>query len=157
MIWWMFFFFLAGMLLILAEFIVPGAICGIVGALMVAGSCIIGVASFPDKAWMIITGEVVGALICLLIGAYIISKTGAAKALVLADNPDLGEDWVSDKSNTALLECEAEVFSALRPAGMIVVDGERVNAVSSGDFINKGATVRVIEVHGNRVVVEPVE
>jgi membrane-bound serine protease (ClpP class) len=35
-----------------------------------------------------------------------------------------------------------------------VVNGKRVDAVSDGSFIDKGARVRVIEVQGARVVVE---
>ncbi|MCC6486790.1 MAG: NfeD family protein, partial [Candidatus Hydrogenedentes bacterium] len=44
--------------------------------------------------------------------------------------------------------------TALRPAGTIVVNGKRVSAVSTGDFISEGTAVRVVEAHGNRVVVE---
>ena len=42
------------------------------------------------------------------------------------------------------------------PAGTIRIGKERVDAVSSGGFIDRDVAVRVIKVEGARVVVEPV-
>ena len=42
-------------------------------------------------------------------------------------------------------------------AGTVDLDGERVDVVTEGEFIDRGARVRVVEVEGNRVVVELVE
>ena len=44
----------------------------------------------------------------------------------------------------------------LRPAGTIRIGKERVDAVSAGSFIERDVEVRVVEVEGTRVVVEPV-
>lgn len=41
----------------------------------------------------------------------------------------------------------------LRPAGIAELDGVRLNVVTEGDFIEKGASVRVVRASGNRVVV----
>jgi membrane-bound ClpP family serine protease len=41
--------------------------------------------------------------------------------------------------------------------GIAVIDGKRYQVVSNGSAIEKGATVRVVEVHGNRIVVERAE
>jgi membrane-bound serine protease (ClpP class) len=43
--------------------------------------------------------------------------------------------------------------SALRPAGKAKIDGELVDVVTLGDFIEKDARVRVLKVDGNRIVV----
>ena len=42
------------------------------------------------------------------------------------------------------------------PAGTIRIGKERVDAVSAGSFIERDVEVRVVEVEGTRVVVEPV-
>jgi len=47
-------------------------------------------------------------------------------------------------------------LSKLRPAGTIKLNGERVDAVSEGSFINKGQKVKVISVSGSRVVVRKI-
>jgi membrane-bound ClpP family serine protease len=50
---------------------------------------------------------------------------------------------------------EAIVTMTLRPAGKIEREGVLFDAVSSGRFIEKGERVRVMEIHGNIVTVEP--
>jgi len=46
-------------------------------------------------------------------------------------------------------------LSALRPAGRADFDGKLLDVVTDGGFIEKGMRVRILEVHGSRVVVEP--
>jgi membrane-bound serine protease (ClpP class) len=41
----------------------------------------------------------------------------------------------------------------LRPAGVAYLDGERVDVVSEGAFIEAGQPIDVIRVDGNRIVV----
>ena len=48
-------------------------------------------------------------------------------------------------------------LTALRPAGVVEVAGERVDAVSEGSWIPAGVAVRVIRVEGRKVVVRPLE
>ena len=48
---------------------------------------------------------------------------------------------------------EAVVVTALRPAGFIEAGGERLNAASSGDFIEKGVPVVITGVEGDHLVV----
>ena len=43
--------------------------------------------------------------------------------------------------------------TALRPSGMTDFDGRRVDTVTEGGMIDKGARVKGIQVRGNRVVV----
>jgi membrane-bound serine protease (ClpP class) len=40
---------------------------------------------------------------------------------------------------------------------LVTIDGRKVDAVSEGMPIEAGCRVRVLEVHGNRVVVRPVD
>lgn len=46
--------------------------------------------------------------------------------------------------------------SALRPYGTIEIDGRLVEAAVEGDYIQSGAAVRVREVRGEKIIVEPV-
>jgi membrane-bound serine protease (ClpP class) len=41
----------------------------------------------------------------------------------------------------------------LRPAGIAVIDGERVDVVSQGDYLDAGTPIEVVTVEGNRIVV----
>lgn len=47
--------------------------------------------------------------------------------------------------------------TGLRPAGNIEIDDQIIDVTSTGGFVEAGTTVRVLEVHGNLIMVEPVE
>jgi membrane-bound ClpP family serine protease len=47
--------------------------------------------------------------------------------------------------------------TVMLPSGAVMVDGISIDAISEGMPIEAGQAVRVIEVHGNRVVVRPAE
>ena len=49
-----------------------------------------------------------------------------------------------------------KAVTVLRPSGTMEVDGQHIDVVTDGGYVAMGDKVRVIEVHGNRVVVEPV-
>ena len=44
----------------------------------------------------------------------------------------------------------------LRPAGTVLIDGQRYDVISNGDLIPKNAAVRVIAVEGTAITVEAV-
>jgi membrane-bound serine protease (ClpP class) len=154
MIWTILLLFLCGIALILAEFFLPGAICGILGAVLVIASCAFGVYYFPDLWFLVIAAEGLAVVVTVVAGLYIMPHTRLGRAMILDDTQQAEAGWVSDVDREDLLGKEGVVTTQLRPAGTIEIQGERVSAVANGSFIEKGATVRVIEVHGNRVVVE---
>ncbi len=157
MMGWVVVLYVAGLVLILAEFIVPGMICGILGASFVLASGAIACHTYPDYALFIVLGEAIGVLIAIAIGMYMLSRTRAGKTLILQSSQQANAGWVAHETDRSLMGATGEVYSALRPAGMIMIDGKRIDAVSDGAFIDKGTRVRVIEASGSRVVVEQVD
>ena len=143
-----------GIFLILAEFIVPGLICGILGTGLVITSAVLLIQAYPDAAVLIIGGELLGILFAVMGGMYLLSRTRAARGLILSTSQQADSGWVATETDSDLIGQTGEAFTVLRPAGTVVVDGKRVDAVSSGEHIEKGSSIRVIEVHGSRVVVE---
>ncbi len=154
MIGWVLFLFFLGVFLILAEFIVPGGICGIVGGAFILASCGLGVYHFPGNGFMIIFIEGLATLACILVGLYIFPKTFIGKIMILQSNQNADEGWVSDVTDESLRGATGEAFTKLRPAGTILVDGKRISAVTNGGYIEQGAAIRVVEVNGNHIVVE---
>lgn len=150
-------FYLGGVVLVLAEFIVPGGICGAIGGLFIIGSALLGCRAAPDYAIFIIIGEAVGLLVSIIAGINLFPKTRMGKALILEDSQNAGAGWVASESDTTLVGKRGTVLTSLRPAGTILVDGKRIDAVADGTFIDKDAAIRVVEVHGSRVVVERAE
>ena len=51
----------------------------------------------------------------------------------------------------------AQTVTDLRPAGIIKLDDERIDAVSDGTFILRNRQVKILEVEGTRVVVREIE
>jgi len=142
------------MILILAEFFVPGAVLGILGAIALTVSTVLGCYAYRDYAVFIIVGEFAGAVAVILLGMALLPRTGAGKRLILQDSQQQAAGFTAVESNLSLLGKEAKVLTALRPAGTILLDGKRLDAVSNGTIIDAGEQVRVIEVQGNRIVVE---
>ena len=156
-LFWVILLLVAGMVLVLSEFIVPGGICGILGVVLVVASCVVGVAAYPDFTLWIILGEIVGVTAGILAGIFLLSRTRAGKAIILESTQQAVEGWVAWESDKSLVGKVGRVYTQLRPAGTILVDGKRLDAVTSGELIEKDAAIRVIEVHGNRIVVERAE
>ena len=149
--------FLLGIGLILLEFFVPG---GIVGLLDLGSSfCSILLtgesnASNGNKYWDCL----IGCNHAMVIIYEIFRKKGTDvfDNLVLSDATSTEQGYVSNKSRTDLLNKEGTALTPLRPSGTIVIDNERIDAVTEGGFVNSGDKVVVIEVEGVRVVVRQV-
>lgn len=150
---WALFFFFMGITLIVLEFVLPGIVCGVAGTVMLFVSGIMGIQAYPDYTFSIIIGEFFGAAVGIGVGLLLLTKTSSATGLSLETNLTEEGGYVNLPTNTALIGRAGVVMTALRPSGTIVVDGERHDAVSDGDFIDEGEAITVVEVHGNRVVV----
>ncbi|HOF40908.1 MAG TPA: NfeD family protein [Candidatus Hydrogenedentes bacterium] len=157
MIWWVVILFAAGAGLITVEFVVPGGICGTAGALLIIVSAVMGCYHYPDYWPPILLLEFLGTICCVLLGIYLLPRSPFGKLLMLGDAQKADEGWVNETGNTELAGKTGTVVTPLRPAGTVEFGTERVQAVSEGAFIEAGAVVKVIEVHGNRIVVERAE
>lgn len=156
MISWMVALFIGGALLVLLEFILPGLICGIVGSIMMLTSVGLGVYAYPDNSGAIVFGGAVLAVVIFILGMWLMPRLGAASGLMQAKQQLPEEGYLNVPERTDLLHREAVVYSALRPAGVITIGNERLDAVSDAAFIDKDVRVRVIAVEGNRIVVETI-
>jgi membrane-bound serine protease (ClpP class) len=152
---WPILLFALGIGLIVLEFVLPGAICGISGAVLLVISTWLGISEYPDHALLIVFGEFIGAGLGIAAGLVLLSSSSSAIGLSLDTNLTEELGYTNLASNTNLIGTTGTVMTALRPSGTIVLEnGERVDAVSDGNFIEDGQQVIIIEVHGNRVVVE---
>jgi membrane-bound serine protease (ClpP class) len=66
-----------------------------------------------------------------------------------------GAEYVTSSDQTSLRGKSGTATSYLRPAGVALVDGRRVDVLTEGEFIPEGTPVRVTRVEGARVFVEP--
>ncbi|PIC59015.1 hypothetical protein CSV80_00380 [Sporosarcina sp. P12(2017)] len=145
--------FLLGVALIIAEFFVAGGIAGIFGILAIIGSILL---TGTNLAFMAVS--VLIAIAVALIGAVVIMKFFGKKLhllnkIILMDTMDTESGYVSNKNRSELLQKVATTITPLYPSGVAELDGERIDVVSEGRYIESGKEVVIVEVEGFRIVV----
>ncbi len=69
------------------------------------------------------------------------------------DSTDTESGYVSNVNRLDLIGREALTATPLRPSGAVVLDGERIDVVSEGNYIDRGKDVIIVKVEGSRIVV----
>ncbi|MCK5861954.1 MAG: hypothetical protein KAH38_05685 [Candidatus Hydrogenedentes bacterium] len=157
MIVWVILFFVTGLVLIFAEFFLPGLVLGTLGCLLIVISTILGVYHYADYALFIIIGEMAGGCVGIALGFWVLLHTRAGNLIKQQEAQTVESGYVSAESDLSLINAEGIVLTALRPSGTIRVGDKRVDAVSDGVFIEEKKRVHVVQVHGSRVVVEEIQ
>ena len=158
--------FLSGVVLVLVEvFFVPGlGVPGVLGLIFVIAALVLALIGVPldvsfetgvlADAMTRVLLSLLGAFVLALVFMRLLSKTAMGRALVLED-AETG--FLSAPSASDLVGQTGEALTDLRPAGKVVVDGERHEATSEREFIARGSRVRVIGKDGPALVVRPEE
>ncbi|WP_371093337.1 MULTISPECIES: NfeD family protein [Staphylococcus] len=145
--------FIIGVILLIIEFFVVGAIIGIIGIILITISIIM---LGDNLLWMLI--NVVIAFILSIIEWVILvkgfnKKISLFEKVILRDSTTSEAGYTSHDDRSNLVGQTAETLTELRPSGIISLNDERIDAVSDGTFIQRGVKVKVTEVEGTRVVV----
>jgi len=152
----------AGLALLIAEiFFIPGfGIAGALGLAALLGALVLAMTGAGDTATVIIetVWRVVIALLVALVAALallrLMPRLPFAHRLVLASDLGTGPAHGSAPlSDQGWLGKRGHAASALRPAGIAEIEGERVDVVSDGALVEPGTPIQVIHVDGNRIVV----
>ena len=165
--------FILGLVLLILEFFVfPGLIVlGLLGAILVIGSLIYTMVDPLDLDWngeinisnfisvlsdplMNVCIGVFGSFIIVLFFMRFMNSIPIMKGMVLSEGDMVNS--VSDSVNS-LLGREGKTLTDLKPSGSAMIDGERVDVVSDGEFIPKESNVVVSKHEGLRVLVEKSE
>ncbi len=144
-----------GAVLIALEIVVPGGILGAVGIV----SLIAGFFFFLGGGWdafCIVGGTVaVLAAICALLFWFIPSSV-SWNPFVLREKQKNSEGYTGAGDYSAYLGKRGKVIAPLRPAGTAIIDGERMDVVSFGDYIDKDAEIEVVRIEGSKLLVKQV-
>ena len=152
---WSVILFILGFLLVIVEMFNPGF--GVPGALGIV-FLIVGVIVTAETVEQgILMGVVILAILAVMltIVLYSASKGRLSKKLILKDATDRQSGFSGTEDMRYLLGKSSKPVTPLRPAGCADLDGVRLDVVTRGEFIEKDVPVTVIEVEGNRIVVEP--
>ena len=148
--------FIGGLALIGLEMFVPGGIVGTVGIITVVYAII-----YVNKSTYYIAFILVVSLILAVILYYVNRNVFHKKLmfldrLVLNDSISTEDGYVASESRLELLGQKLIAYTDLRPAGVAILDNEKLDVVTDGDFIEKGNKIEVIRVEGMRIVVKKI-
>lgn len=141
-----------GYLLLFAELFLPGGVIGVLGLLAVIYGCYLafGLGGLWGSAAIILSIVVTG------LAVHLFFRSRLGRRLVLSE--DEGKTWKAQEDDLEGLVGKAgTALTSLRPAGLADLDGRRVDVVTDGQFVERSRPVRVVEVEGNRVMVEEIE
>jgi len=164
--------FVTGIVLIAVEiFVLPGlGVAGIAGLLCVLGA--VALAAIPagegqlpasPGAYLLPMAQdfllaAIGALILAVLLVRALPKIPFFHALILASQPagtlTASAAPVEDRS---LLGEAGVAATPLRPAGRATIGSKEIDVVTEGAYVREGASVKVVAVRGNVIVVRPEE
>lgn len=149
-------FTLGAVLLCVEIFLIPGfGITGILGiAGIIAGIFIsFGINNIAIASIVVFTSLIIDIILIILIAKFM-SKSENFKYKITLNNDTAG--YHSSISYNELLGKNGIAETFFRPSGYISIDGKKYDAVSEGEFIDKGSNLKVILVEGNRIVVKKI-
>lgn len=148
--------FVGGILLIIAEFFIPGGIAGLIGTISIIISMFIASGNVMQMAISLIIAIIVAILVFILMTKVFGKKMKFFKKIILTDATTTEKGYVSNENRTDLIGKEGVALTVLRPSGTAIIDDERVDVVTEGGFIAKGKKVKVIKTEGSRIVVREI-
>lgn len=150
-------FFLGIVLLAIEIFVIPGfGITGILGILgIVAGIFMSFGINNIAQATSVIFFSLIADIILIVILARFILKSKGFKSIVALETDTAG--YHSSVSYDNLLGREGITDTFFRPSGNIIINDKKYDAITEGEFINKGVKIKVILVEGNKIVIKEVK
>ena len=103
-------------------------------------------------AWLV-GGLIVSLIVIILLARYVFPALAPYSRFVLYGGEQEGYVSGADPSELPQPGESGEAVTTLRPAGKILVAGKYYEAVSDGEFIEKGAQVSVLRLDGSVIVV----
>jgi membrane-bound serine protease (ClpP class) len=148
-------------LLLIEVFLVPGfgilGLLGIVAILSGLGMALFGPGATAGVVVTAITRVMASLLVAIaaaLLMLRVLPKLPFGRRLILADGLAADAGCASAPvSDAQWLGRRGVAVTALRPAGIVTIDGERLDAVSDGEFLDASTAIEVSKVDGNRIVV----
>ncbi|HWJ03377.1 MAG TPA: NfeD family protein [Verrucomicrobiae bacterium] len=146
---------LLGIILMGLEFfVIPGfGISGVLGIVALIAAIVLASGSLLQGiVYTLLTLMILGVLLYLSFRSPQTNKLW--KKLSLSTRQTNQEGYVAPKPDYERFVGQKGVaLSPLRPAGTADFCGERLDVVTEGDFITKGAQVKIVSVEGTRIIV----
>lgn len=157
-----------GLVLLAVEIFIPGfGIPGTIGTVLLTAGLLLSMAEQPpDGSWIPTAASlgrpllniglaVAGSMGLGLVLSRWLPKTEVYRDLMLSTSTPPGDGIRAAGAAADLTGATGRAATDLRPAGAAMLGGRRVDVVSAGGFIACDTPVRVTQIDGARIVVEP--
>ncbi|MCU6707671.1 nodulation protein NfeD [Paenibacillus sp. J5C_2022] len=149
--------FVLGVVLLFIEIFVPSfGILGLLGSASLVAGVVIA-APDPRSGILSLAIAFVAALVIVVLFARTHRGRGVWNKFILRDKLTTEEGYLSAASKELLVGQEGIAVTPLRPAGTALLADQRVDVITSGQFIEANTPVQVVKVEGTWVVVKAVE
>jgi membrane-bound serine protease (ClpP class) len=152
--WWAVLLFIIGVGLLAAEMAVPGfGVLGISGIIAILVGLVLA-ASDPIRGLISVGAAILAGVVAIPILGKLLGGAGFLKRLVLIETvTPAANEFTATQPNAELLGKTGIAMTTLRPAGVVVIEDNKIDVVSDGEYIMPGSKIKVIEVIGSKVVV----
>ncbi|RED65715.1 membrane-bound serine protease (ClpP class) [Cohnella lupini] len=148
--------FLIGIGLLILEVFIPSfGILGILGIAALAFGITMGAYDTGSALQSLGIAFLVAAVI-VIVFVYIFRKRGIWNRFILSDQLTTDKGFVPQQSREQWIGQEGLTTSLLRPSGMADIGGQRLDVITTGEYIEKGKPVRVVSADGTRIVVKEI-
>ena len=149
--------FILGLGLLFVEIFVPGfGIAGGTGIVLLTIG-IIMTARTPFEAFMMVLILLMLIAVVLIVILRSAKKGKLSKKLILRSASKREDGFSATSDTTALVSKEGVAITLLRPSGIGEFDGQRIDVVSEGSYIQPGTKIKIVKTEGRRIVVKPIE
>ena len=159
--YWALILLLAGLCAVALELFVPSAgIIGIIAATLIMSGIVVGFMDGLTTGALMLLIAVVALPVLLTMMFKVWPHTPLGKRILLKDLKS--EDVLPKKShykkrNDSLVGKIGIARTKMLPSGIVVIDGEKFDAISEGFAIDQGDTVKIVDVREHRIYVQPYE
>jgi membrane-bound serine protease (ClpP class) len=154
---------LTGIVLLIVElFVIPGfGLVGLLGIVTLGAALVMSIigAGATIETTLFAVGQIGFSLALAIALSFLffkfLPKMPFGRAFVLDTKLDGQAGFLTEPlKDHVLLNRIGVAHSTLRPAGIAEIDGQRIDVVSEGEFIEAGTPIKVLRVDGNRIVVD---
>jgi membrane-bound ClpP family serine protease len=145
-------FVIAGILLLLVEFlIIPGvSVAGIAGFILIALGIYFAYSDHDAQTGHVVLGSTIALSVVTAVFAFR-SKTWKKMSL----DTTVDSKVLTVEGENVHPGDEGICISRLNPMGKVQINGQFFEARSHGEFITEGSTVVVVKLSGNTLIVKP--
>ena len=146
-----------GMILIVVEMLIPGfGAAGVSGGIALIAGLIIGSGNLTEAMFSLLIVVVLLAIMATLIFKSALKGKLSRSPVVLNTAIESGSTDRDDEEMRHLIGLTGRTVTALRPSGIALIDGKRIDVSSEAEFVDKDVPVEVVSVDGMKVLVKRV-